>query len=554
MSDCKRVEFRVLDLGAHDGFVTNWLARQLPECDIVVDGMELNSHGVAEFNRRAFKDGIEGRCARGLAEDASAHFDVRSYDAVVAFELIEHVPDVNAFLYECERMCNDGGRVYISTPNGTFGTGMNPHHLHCWTASQLYDLIRRRGKVVDLMPGADGVTVICYEPYFHWGHLRPELAIYCGGGWEPWHPMDIETKGLGGSETAAIKLAVALSDKYTVTVYGEISETVAYKQVLFKHHSAFDPMEPRECIISSRIPEVADNSHAANKLILWMHDTDYGPRLTKERYDKFDAIMVLSEWHRQHVHFNYGHFDPEGEKLLVTSNAIEPSYFAKRNHRRHDNVALYTSSPDRGLDLILKLWPRVREQVPDAELHYCYSSVYDKVADTNRDIAEFRNKVARLSDQPGVHSMGSLTQPMLAQAMQQAGVWLAPSFNTVHHVQFFETYCIGAQEAAAAGCCGVLSDWGALSERQEMFVNSVSIPLRKDCMCGGLPPGEASGAGDLCTCNFESFDEDAWVSGIVNAMTQVTHEPSPLALSLTWDVVASDFDSVIVNGLATITG
>jgi hypothetical protein len=36
--------------------------------------------------------------------------------------------------------------------------------------------------------------------------------------------------------------------------------------------------------------------------------------------------------------------------------------------------ALYTSSPDRGLDFLLELWPRVREQVPDAELHCAYAN------------------------------------------------------------------------------------------------------------------------------------------------------------------------------------
>lgn len=532
MSESKKVPFRVLDLGAHDGFVTNWLARQLPLCDITVDGMELNSFGVSEFNRRAKADGIPGRCARGLAQDASTHFRLRSYDAVVAFELIEHVPDVDDFLYECERMCNDDGVVYISTPNGTFGTGMNPHHLHCWSAPQLYDIIRKRGTVVDLLPGQDGVTVVAYKPFFHWGHLKPEVAIYCGPGWEAWHPMDIETKGLGGSETAAIRLAEALSEKYTVTVYGE-TETVAWKQVLFKHHSTFDPMDKREAIISSRYPELADNPHGAERLILWMHDTDYGSRITPERAEKFDKIMVLSEWHRAHVYENYAFLTQD--KVQVTSNAIEPAYF-KESPVRADSAALYSSSPDRGLDLILKLWPRVCEQVPNAQLFCCYSSVYDKVAETNPHIAAFRlhcDALARVCNEKypdSVVKLGSLTQPQLAKAMLSAGVWLAPSFNTVHKVPFFETYCIGAQEAAAAGCCGVISDWGALEERKEDFVNSVAIPI-----------DEVSG----------EFNEDEWVSGILNAMTQVTHEKSVTALSHTWADVASDFDSVIVNGVAT---
>lgn len=518
--------FRVLDLGAHDGFVTNWLARQLGG-QLHVDGVELNSYGVSEFNRRAGRDQIDGECKRGRAEDAPDLFPIRSYDAVVAYELIEHVPDVDAFLYACERMCKDDGLVFISTPNGTFGTGQNPHHLWTWTAPQLYDLLRRRGEVVDMLPGEDGVTVLCYRPYFNWGVTsKPELAIYCGGGWEKWHPMDIETKGLGGSETAAVRLAEKMSEKYTVTVYAEC-DTAAYKQVLFKHHASFDPMEERHTVISSRIPELVDRKVNAANVLLWMHDTDYGPRLTQERVEKFDAIMVLSEWHCEHVELMYPYTD---KKLVITGNGIEPAYFKGHDSERFPRVALYSSSPDRGLDLILKLWPRVREQVPDAELVYCYASVYDKIADTNAQIAAFREATRGLADQPGVQNLGSLTQPKLAKVMSEIGVWLAPSYNTVHDVPFCETYCIGAVEAAAAGCCIVVSDWGALPERTETAVNSVLIPAPED------------GNG---------IDEDQWVSGIVNAMTQVEHEQSVTALATTWDVVASDFDRVITNGVAT---
>jgi glycosyltransferase involved in cell wall biosynthesis len=197
------------------------------------------------------------------------------------------------------------------------------------------------------------------------------------------------------------------------------------------------------------------------------------------------------------------------------------------------HTALYSSSPDRGLDLILSLWPRVREQLPDAELLYCYSSVYDSVAEKNPKIKQFRDRVRELAEQPGVTNLGSLTQPQLAKVMQQTAVWLAPSYNTVHDQKFYETYCIGAVEAAAAGCCVVVSDWGALPERVEVAVNSVVIPA----------PEEGNG-----------IDEDAWVSGIVNAMTQVIYEPSDAAKDCTWSVVADDFDRVVRNGVALVDG
>lgn len=519
---------KILDLGAHDGFVSDWIVRQLRTngvTDIQCDGVEANSTGVSKFNERMERLGIEGTCVRGLAEDAERLLTPNSYDAVIAFEVIEHVPDVPEFLRVCERMLVPGGRVYLSTPDGCFGDGKNPHHLRVYRAIDLFEVCRHRGTVVDMVVGHDTVTVLCYEP----APPKSELAIYTGGGWEKWHPMDIESKGLGGSETAAIRLAEAMSDEYQVTVYGEC-DYCAYKQVIFKPHHTFDPMEWREALIVSRSPWMFDMQIAAQRKLLWMHDTDYGMQMSPERIEKMDAIMVLSEWHRDYVNELYPTTTP---KTVVTGNAIEASYFENLVQIVRPPVALYSSSPDRGLDVLLELWPEVRELLPDAELHYCYSSVYDKVAEQNPLIRKFRDRVRVLADQPGVVNLGSLTQPALAEKMVEARVWCAPSWNTPNNVPFMETYCIGAQEAAAAGACVIASGWGALPERVEQAANSILIPAKED------------GSG---------IRTDEWVRAIVNGMTQVEYEVSPSALSTTWEIRANEFDRVITYGLPTPTG
>ena len=266
-------QFRILDLGAHDGFVTNFIARKYAEADIThlrVDGVEANPDAARIFNQRMKRDGIPGKCRVGLAENAPDLFRPGSYDVVVAYELIEHVPDVEGFLDAVEEMVKPGGRIYISTPDGTFGAGSNPHHLRAYRASDLFDLLRRRGVVHDMAVGGDTITVGCYSPI---REPRPTVDIYAGPGWEQWSPMDIESKGLGGSETAAVRLAEALSEQGSiVTVYGEV-ERCAYKQVQFRHHGAFDPTEHRDMLIVSRIPEVFSRTVNADTKIFWMHDT-----------------------------------------------------------------------------------------------------------------------------------------------------------------------------------------------------------------------------------------------------------------------------------------
>lgn len=450
---------RILDLGAHDGFVTLWLARQLRErgVEVRVDGVELHPGAVEIARRRLSAEGVAGSIIQGDALHPSEYFEPGTYDVVVAYELIEHVPDPAALLAAAEGMLAPGGRVYVSTPDGTFGAGSNPHHLRAYRAQDLADLLRRRGRLHDMTVGTDGITVASYSP----AERRGDIAIYTGAAWSPWSPVDIERKGLGGSETAAVRLAEQLSELgYVVTVYGEVEQS-CYRDVIFRHHSAFDPTVRRECVISSRIPELFDQLINARVRMLWMHDTDCQDRLTPGREERIDHILVLSRWHEEHVGGMYPFARP---KLRRIRNGIEHAYFTGPLEEPRAQRMIYTSSPDRGLDILLEMWPKIRKQAPEAVFAFCYADVYDAVADQQPDLAAYRDRVKSLADQPGIQVLGSLPQPEVARLMRTSMVWAHPSWASPQEQPFYETYCIGAVEAQAAGCMVVASDWGALSE------------------------------------------------------------------------------------------
>lgn len=191
---------------------------------------------------------------------------------------------------------------------------------------------------------------------------------------------------------------------------------------------------------------------------------------------------------------------------------------------------VYSSSPDRGLDVLLGLWSRIREQAPEAELAHCYSAVYDRVADQDPAIGAHRDRIRELAKQPGVVSMGSLGQRDLAELLCSSRVWAHPSWMGLHNAPFHETSCIGAMEAQAAGCLVVASDWGALSETVQWgrLVNS-----------GG--PGDARW-------------EDAFVEHIVEGLTNakvgraaVKRGPA-VARDLSWVGVAEQIGKLVAAG------
>ncbi|MBD3626620.1 class I SAM-dependent methyltransferase [Cyclobacterium sp.] len=63
-----------------------------------------------------------------------------TFDVVVSFQVIEHIPDDLLYLQEIYRVLKPGGFALISTPNIRFSLSRNPWHIREYTPDQLQDL------------------------------------------------------------------------------------------------------------------------------------------------------------------------------------------------------------------------------------------------------------------------------------------------------------------------------------------------------------------------------------------------------------------------------
>jgi SAM-dependent methyltransferase len=127
---------RILEVGAGAGA----FGRLLSDRSAYV-GLELNSSAVEQ----AVAGGLDMR--REFLDDHLASAP-EGYDAVVSFQVVEHVPAVGQFLRDCRRSLRPGGRLVISVPShdGFMGAELNnildlpPHHITQWSDRCLGEL------------------------------------------------------------------------------------------------------------------------------------------------------------------------------------------------------------------------------------------------------------------------------------------------------------------------------------------------------------------------------------------------------------------------------
>lgn len=179
--------------------------------------------------------------------------------------------------------------------------------------------------------------------------------------------------------------------------------------------------------------------------------------------ENIDLIFCVSEWHRRSFVDAFGL--PAG-KVIATRNGFCPELvrsFPKREWTR----SAYTSTPFRGLDILLKMFPQLRAAVTDLRLNV-FSSMKLYGWTWEDDQKEFRS-IYEAARQPGVDWRGSLPQPELLEQLGQTGLFLYP--NT-----FNETSCIAAIEAQASGCVVVTSAKAGLNETVQNGITGICLP------------------------------------------------------------------------------
>lgn len=334
---------------------------------------------------------------------------------------------------------------------------------------------------------------------------KNEIAIMCGWTDKCWDGNSVNAGGIGGSETAIVELAKRLAEKgWKVTVFNHSDadpKGTVIDGVKYMNTWTFNPFDEFNVLWLWRSPVLVDHIQSAKSIVIDMHDVPIAGDFTEERLKKINKIFVKSKYHRNLLP------DVPDNKFVIVGNGIDLDRFKDEGIEREPHRFIYSSTPDRGLETILDMWPRIRAKMPDATLHvyYGWETFYD-FQKNNPERMAWMKKVQEKMKQDGVVDHGRVGQDILAKDMMKSTFWLYPT-------DFPEIHCITACEMQAAGVIPITSGYAALEETQQ---TGVKIPT-------------------------DDVGDTKWQDQLIDKIVELdgTTLPTDVAKQFDWDLVAN---------------
>jgi glycosyltransferase involved in cell wall biosynthesis/tetratricopeptide (TPR) repeat protein len=296
-------------------------------------------------------------------------------------------------------------------------------------------------------------------------------------------PDTTRTAPLGGMQSAACYLAPALSRLGAeVTLVNGTSAPGLVDGVMCRHHATmpvslltrYDVL----VVMGGCDSDSVRNLHAASdgrcRLLLWTQHAGDQPAVAgladPDIAGLWDGFIFVSRWQREDF---IRRFNLPRHRCHIARNAPAPCFaglFAAEDRiiaaKPWPPVLAYTSTPFRGLDVLLAAMPLIRAAIPGTRLKV-FSSLETYQVPLERD--PYAALYERCRDTDGVDYIGSVSQPALAAGLRDVTALAYPN-------RYAETSCISVMEALAAGCLVVSSQLGALPETAAGFGRLLPVP------------------------------------------------------------------------------
>lgn len=313
--------------------------------------------------------------------------------------------------------------------------------------------------------------------------MRLAFLDFMGWSYTPDTPYG---RPLGGMQSAACYLAEELARRgHDVSLYNGVDAPTAARGVdvlpttedACRHLAGADAV----VVVGGCTPNVAaflrQAAGPAARLVLWTghaHDQPAVAGLADPAVQAlFDTVACVGSWQRDRF---VEAFALPADRCVVLRNAIAPAFDGLcpedrpvLDGRPRPPVLAYTSTPYRGLNVLLAAFPLIRQAVPGVRLKVFSSmAVYNATAADADPFAALYDKARAME---GVEYVGALPQPDLARELRAVSCLAYPNI-------FAETSCIAVMEAMAAGCVVATCARAALPETLAGF--GATIPPDDD--------------------------------------------------------------------------
>ncbi len=300
------------------------------------------------------------------------------------------------------------------------------------------------------------------------------IEVYTGAVAGGWHPNDVDNFLSANEETIVLWSEALVRAGHAVTVYASLRNVVACERngVKYSQRAAFDPLAQRECLITykDRRPWSQGADLSAALRIHWSMDVE--PRWPTASLNRVQHFGVLGPFHRSLMPW----LPEEKARQLPLGIDLKPMLrIIEVNVKPREELALYTTSPDRGLNTLLSDWSKIAKAHPGLKLAITY--------DFNRLIAmggpnggQVAQALANQAMQVGAQITGALPKQAFFQLLARAKYYIHPINRRES-----DLFGYGAFRAERAGLIPVLNYFQGYS-----FADTLSghIPYR-EFLAGG---------------------------------------------------------------------
>jgi glycosyltransferase involved in cell wall biosynthesis len=264
--------------------------------------------------------------------------------------------------------------------------------------------------------------------------------------------MDYERPGLGGSEISIVLLTAALVARgHKVDVFNAVWKPGVYDGVNWRGAWEIDEAPIPDVFVSVRFKSAILDRKAKHNIFWMLDDRCDGALSFRKLYPNAPVVLASDAMIRR---LNLADYVGRIEKIPLP---VEVDKYEDSPPPSSSRICLHTSMPNRGLVELLKFWPRIFEQVPDAELYI--TSGWELLGYTEEEAHDRMVQTLGFDhNQKGITFTGVLSRSDLIALQRKSRLGLFPSF-------FPEMFCLAAAELAVAGRPIIASSYEALAER-----------------------------------------------------------------------------------------